>query len=465
MTSTSLSQPLVATKNRARLPTLVVLYVIAFTLPIQANIGGLVFTSVRLLLLLVIVPLTVNLFRGKYGRVMFVDIMFFLHMLWGSIALAVNNPDRVVAFMGSNSIEFIGGYVIARACIQNIDDFRRLCWFLVLVTVVTAPFAVYEALTDDPIILRILNTLPGISSLPNAASAPRLGLERAQVFLSHPIHYGLFASLTLAVLFVGFKETLSMGARYSLFVILLVCTMLSLSSGALLAALLQIGLITWAWIFKANNARWTIFFLTCVAAYVTVDLLSNRTPIQVFMHYATLNPHTAYWRAIIFEWGMKNVWDNPIFGVGLNEWERPIYMRSSSMDNFWLLMAVRYGLPGFILLASGYLSALWRIGRRDFDGDQPLLKLRQGWMICMVGMTFTLTTVHIWGELYSFVFFFFGAGIWMLIVSPDTKKATTSSSQLAENMRTGPKHNRQTWEETSNNLQIGYTRFSKHIQD
>lgn len=447
-------------KNTGRLPALVIFYIVTFTLPIQVNIAGLVFTPLRLLLILVTIPLTINLFRGLYSRVLLIDIMFFLHMLWGAIALTVNNPDRVVGFMGSNAIEFIGGYLIARACIQNVDDFRRLCWFLILVVMLTFPLALYETITGDEIIIRTINSIPGVSSTTIANSEPRFGLARVQVFLAHPIHYGLFASLMLSVLFIGFRDILSPMSRYGLTLIVLLCTVLSLSSGALLAAFLQVALIFWAWILRNNRMRWLILALIGILAYIMIDLLSNRTPIQVFMHYATFNAHTAYWRGLIFEWGMMNVWGNPIFGIGLNDWERPIWMRSSSMDNFWLVIAVRYGFPGLILLGFGYVYALYRIGKRNLGGDIAFLQFRQGWMICMSGLTFALATVHIWGELYSFVFFFFGAGIWMLTAAPNANGAISVDKNVNESRRLEWQYNHDIQDKLITTPQVAYTRFS-----
>ena len=35
----------------------------------------------------------------------------------------------------------------------------------------------------------------------------------------------------------------------------------------------------------------------------------------MFLTYATFNSGTAYYRSLIFEWGMKNVWGSPIFGM------------------------------------------------------------------------------------------------------------------------------------------------------
>jgi hypothetical protein len=122
---------------------------------------------------------------------------------------------------------------------------------------------------------------------------------------------------------------------------------------------------------------------------------------------------------------MINVWGSPIFGIGLNEWVRPFFMRSGSIDNFWLVNAVRYGIPGFLFLILGYLPTLWWIGRRNFDADQRLWLLRRAWMFTFAGLTLTLCTVHVWTSIYSFVFFLFGAGMWFLTtqVSPNQQTA------------------------------------------
>jgi len=252
-----------------------------------------------------------------------------------------------------------------------------------------------------------------MDTLSEVDMAPRMSLFRAQVVFAHPIHYGLVCSSVLALVFIGLRITISISWRY--FLTILVCTgvFLSLSSGALLAALLQIALISWAFIFRNNPARWKILIGIFVFIYVAIDLGSNRTPIKVMMSYATFSAHNAFYRAVIFEWGMINVWNNPIFGLGLRSWIRPHYMVSGSMDNFWLVMAVRYGIPGFLLIAAGYADALFRVGRRKLVERTTLSNMRLAWMISFLGLSFTLVTVHIWTAVYSYVFFLLGAGLWM----------------------------------------------------
>lgn len=155
---------------------------------------------------------------------------------------------------------------------------------------------------------------------------------------------------------------------------------------------LQFGLMLWAWVFNRIRARWLILCGLLVFSYLVVDVLSNRSPITVFLDYATLSPDTAYGRIQIFEFGMNNVWKHPYFGIGLNEWERPWWMLGS-MDNFWLVAAVSYGIPGFLLLLASYLAVIWAAMRRDFGGGGVIWQFRRAWIFMQVGMVLTLCTV------------------------------------------------------------------------
>jgi hypothetical protein len=357
------------------------------------------------------------------------------------IALAVNNPEQAITNAGSTGIEFIGGYALGRAYIRSFEDFSALIRLLATVALCTLPFAIYETITGHAIILNTLAKLPGISSWSDLSIGRRMGLDRVQLVFVHPIHYGLFCTLALSLCYIGLKGVYGNGRRLMISLAVGVSGLLALSSGALLAIVMQLILIAWAFLFRKTKKRWLILVSIFVFCYVTVDLLSNRAPLNVFLSYATFSPHTAYWRTIIFHWGMVNVWANPLFGLGLNDWVRPYWMYSGSMDNFWLVSAVRYGIPGFLTVAGGYAIALWRIGRRDFDSDQILWQFRRAWMFSFIGLTFTVCTVHIWHTIFSFVFFMFGAGMWMLTAEPKQGKPVAASPQdrrLPQTVRKAP---------------------------
>ena len=399
-------------------PAPVVIYILAVVLPVHLSLGGLVLTSVRIFLLAMVLPLALRLLSGRCGRLMIVDALMVAHILWATLALAVNNPNQVIEQAGSVGLEFIGGYLVGRVLIRSREEFIALSRFLVLLMLCILPFTLFETMTGRSLVLEVLNKLPGLSAQKPVYTEMRMGLHRVQFTFAHPIHFGLFASVTLSLCYVGLKGVIPDTGRILAAALIAMSGFLALSSGALLAIFLQIGLFAWAFMFRRISWRWWLLLGMLALAYVVVDLLSNRRPIHVFMSYATFSAHTAYWRMLIFDWGMINVWANPVFGLGLNDWVRASYMRSGSMDNFWLLMAVRYGIPGFLLVAAGYLLALFRIMFRDFNSDPALANVRRAWVFTFVGLTFTLFTVHVWGNLYSFVFFIFGAGIWMIDAVP-----------------------------------------------
>jgi len=396
-------------------PVWIYLFTVFFQIGFQ--IGPLTLTSLRLFLMVMIVPLYVNLLSGRYGRVYATDILFPLYVLWAGVAIEVNNPGRALELAGSTGAEFLGGYVIARAFIRTPEAFEALIRVLLIFVVLTAPLAIFETLTGRPLLVELIRGM-GFNSVGNVQIEKRMGLERVQLSFAHPIHYGLFCSIVFGLTFVALKNCLSTTTRYAGSAVVALCMFLSLSSGALLAVVLQVILIVWATVFSRMEARWYLLLGLTTVAYVVVDILSDRSPVMVFLGYATFSTHNAYWRSQIFDWGMKNVWGSPIFGIGMNDWVRPFYMYSGSLDNFWLLQTMRYGIPAFLLLAAGYLLGLARVTRRDFSTDARLRQLRFGWVVVMIGMTFTLCTVAVWTNMFSFVFFIFGAGIWLIAAQP-----------------------------------------------
>jgi O-antigen ligase len=388
------------------------IYLFTVILPVHFFIGSIQMTPVRIYFLIMLPFLILRLITGKMGKILAVDIFFVLHIAWVVLSFYVNSPNNM-AYAGATALELLGGYFLARAYVRSAEQFLALIRLMFLVVCFTVPFALYEGLTNHPIIIETIVKIPGIRSEYIASGDPRMGLHRAQVVFAHPIHYGLFCSLAFSFALLTFKDIYSGITRALIGSIVAFGVFLSLSSGALLSIIIQFLLISYGWAFKGIRFRWFLLILICVFLYVLIDIASNRTPLQVFMSYATFNAGTAYYRSIIFEWGIKNVWANPILGLGLNDWVRPSFMVSSSVDNFWLLMAMRYGIPGFLLLLAGFFVGTFQIGFRKFGKLGLLSQIRQGWMITFLGLFFTLSTVHIWASIYSFVFFLFGCGLWL----------------------------------------------------
>jgi O-antigen ligase len=131
---------------------------------------------------------------------------------------------------------------------------------------------------------------------------------------------------------------------------------------------------------------------------------------------------------------MVNVWNNPFLGIGLNAWERP-YWLAGSMDNFWLLIAVRYGIPGFLLIAMAYLSLVWKVVRKNLGESGQSWQFRRGWAFMQIAMILTLCTVDVWDTPLSYVFFMLGAGAWLTAAQPEGDGSAIVVAPSHENVR------------------------------
>ena len=196
-------------------------------------------------------------------------------------------------------------------------------------------------------------------------------------------------------------------------------TVFSLSSGALVAIMVQLMLIGWDFLTKTVNKRWNILALIFLALYVGLDVLSNRSPAQIFISFATFSSSTGFNRLLIWEYGSAEVIRHPIFGLGLKDWIRAPWMAAST-DNYWLLVAMRFGLPGFILMAAAFFMAMRGVAKMDFSDRPELQACQKGYLITLIGVFIAMGTVHMWGGTYLFVVFFLASGIWMFTMDEST---------------------------------------------
>ena len=239
---------------------------------------------------------------------------------------------------------------------------------------------------------------------------PRLGfVERVQGPFAHSILFGLFCSLGVANFFFVFREALvKRAARVGM---ALVMIFVSLSSAPFLAAGLQLIMMGWDRLFAFLRARWIILVGLGLAVVAVLQVFAEGGVLGFVFETFLLIPQTGYGRLETLEFGSRSVLNHPFFGVGQGEWVRPYWRGHPTIDNFWLLNAVRYGLPTLIFLWFGIAcNALGILLRTDLDPEEQ--RQRRGYLIALTGLLMVLTTVHIWGPVSTFVLTYFGAGVW-----------------------------------------------------
>jgi hypothetical protein len=406
---------------------LLAVFLVATFLPVYVDVAGLRLTPIRLFLLVGFLPMLIRWLSGAAGRIAVGDVLIVLHGVWIGVAIfAVHGASRI-PFIGITVVETVGAYLAGRLLVRNITDYRTFFRYFLIGLALLAPFVVVENLTGRLVLSETLGALaPTHPKAQAGAESHRLGFVRAQSVMEHPILWGVVCSIAIAnVYFLYGSRWLR---RLALAAFTTAMTFTSLSSGPLLAVALQIIMIGWGWI--TRNAWWALIGLA-VIAYVAIDLLSNRTPVQVLISYLTFSPANAYTRLAIWNFGSAEVLRHPLFGIGLNNWERPSWM-TSSVDNFWLATAMRYGLPGVLLLMAGLAANLVQIIRADLP--DRLKPVRDGYVIATVGTLMVLSTVHIWGSAAALILFYFGAGNWMF-AGGAAAEATDDAAAEAEPVR------------------------------
>ena len=400
------------TQKRSRLSLWVWAFVIGLIVPLFIYVGPFRLSVYRLVLLLAFFPVVYYWLSGRAGRIRLADICVVGICLWSSLSYSVvHSLGEMYETIGIFWVETLGAYLLGRCYIRSPEVLYALVRLLFWLAIVMIPFAIYETITGEDIILTVFSKI-GPTYYDNVMEPRRLGFDRVQGPFAHQIHFGVFflclSGLVYYVLGYGLNWTRRVGKM--LLVALVGAT--SLSSGPLVALMAQLYLIIWDGVMTAVRQRWYIFAGLAAIGFILVDFLSNRTPFHVVVEYLAFSKHNAYFRILIWNFGVENIFANPIFGLGLNEWARPTWM-PRSVDMFWIVGAMRHGIPVWILwltlFFSIFLSVTYRCGLGERVGWY-----RTGYVITLFGLFMVGWTVHYWDVTYVFFMFLLGSGMWFL---------------------------------------------------
>ncbi|TPE48434.1 O-antigen ligase family protein, partial [Amaricoccus solimangrovi] len=387
--------------------SLLALYVVSLMIPAEFHAGPIRLTPYTALLLVFIVPLFLHFLRQVSegtNRLILLDVMMIAQVVLTGLAIIYNNGIGRAVFVVNQTVSLFGGYMVGRILIRRTTDYALFFRWFFYGLAFWLPFAMIELLTKRMLISEILAHFS--SPLPRAGNEPRLGLNRVQAFMEHAITYGLLCSVGIANSYYILRD--SSAWRYVRTGFFCFMTFISLSSAPVIAMGLQMMLAGWDRLFGALRYKWTLLVVTGVASALVVQLAAPHGIVGLVIENLAFDPTTGWGRTEILEYGSAEVARHPWLGIGLNDWIRPWY-KKPSVDNFWLVTAMRYGLPAFLLLAGGIVVHLLTIATRR-RLDPVMTDYRKGYLIAWMGVIFILATVHIWGAGPLFIMAYLGAG-------------------------------------------------------
>ena len=184
-----------------------------------------------------------------------------------------------------------------------------------------------------------------------------------------------------------------------------------------------------------SSIRWTILWSIVIFGFLVIQFGSNLGAVKFFISHFTFDPQTGWYRVAIWDFGTASVLNYPLLGIGLNDWARPRWMASDSVDNFWLLTAMRYGIPSVILL---FASCIWMVLSivRTKSSDSSIEICRLAYLICMTTFFFVGVTIHFSHAIYAWFMFVLGSGAW-LMDTKEPRSAMTTDGNLLSRRKTG----------------------------
>jgi hypothetical protein len=390
-------------------------------LPEQANleIGGVLLPPFRIFLIVTFLYLLMQAVRGTF-RLTWPDVLIAFACGWVWLASYMTGSlTEAVIQGGAHTVDIGLAYLSARIAIRSPRDFRV---FLILAApgvAIMGTLVFLESISGRLIVQPLLAQLTGA---PNRLGAEvRLGLTRGAASFPHPILAGIFlASFLPLYLMSGIRGWPRMvgaiGALGGFF---------TMSSAALLGLVMGAVTVLYEGLTRHfAQLNWRLFLMAMLALYAVVELTSNSGFFDLMARYASFNTVSAYTRVLIWEFGSQNVIDHPVFGIGYDDWERPSWMQwenSFSVDNFWLLSAMRFGLPMAVPIALATFAAVAMLAVRSVEHSAIDARLLRGVAIALALFALGAISVALW--MNALIWFFVLLGMAVSLGLPEARIA------------------------------------------
>jgi hypothetical protein len=420
-------------KAVTKTPGPVIFLIVAFLCPTEFSIyvGGLRIPPHRLALLLLLPLALWRLLTQKNLKFRSFDAALLLFEIWTvGIFTFHHGTDVGLVNGGSLAVDGLGSYLVARVWVRDTAIFQATLKTIGTAIAIAALIALPEALFGQIFTHDALKALTGYYH-PTGVET-RLGLTRAYGTFDHPIHYGTFCAALLAMFW--YAET-SAFKRHRRAALLVGATFLGLSSAPILCLGLQTAMLVWERLTRGLAHRTPITLAILAGLYIGAATVMSRSPINFVATGMTLDSWTGFYRIQIWENGLENVYANPILGIGMDDWKRPWWMVASTVDAFWLVIAMREGIPAVAFLG-GCIALMTRavVKRGLRNPDLIVRRLSRGWIMSLIALSLIGVTVHFWNVLYAFFFFFVGLGGWLA----DPKRATAPAKAKLKRRRPVP---------------------------
>lgn len=390
------------------------LYIISFFIPLEVffTAGGLRLEPYRMILI-------VGFLLYIFGKTKQDDTgkILNLYILFTCISLAVNHGLEVaIKTSGILYLEVCVSYLMGVMYIRDKESLKKIIYLLSSIYILLIIPSLIEFYSGNKLIHNFFEKITGNHQLADNLYGEdyiRLGFTRTTSVFSHPILYSISATLIIPIILPIF----SFEAKKSNFQLLkkisglIVAIFTSLTSAGISVIIIQVALRWWYKNrFKIGGLRKIIITLF-YSALVIIQFGSNRGVIKFIATNITLNPQTAYYRILQWEFTADDIADNLYFGIGYDDFSHPAWF-ASSIDSYWLLNMLQYGIFSTIFLAYFFIKLLKKT-YIESEVNESNNEILLGYRLLVISIIFVGFTVDFFDRLQPLMYFLLGTSSWL----------------------------------------------------
>lgn len=396
---------------RAEWMPVVIFASILMTPEARIDLGGFQLYPYRLALIASLPAMLVKVARNPV-RPGFADVAITASSMMIFIAMALRYPlDVALKTGGASTLDALLAYFAGRIFFRSSLDVRRFLYRISPLLLGVAIIMALESVSHNYILRPLVGAVTGHSPAAalNRMYEIRVGLLRATGPFLHPIAAGLFFGSLVPLFYSAdlpkWRWLGLIGCLGGVF---------GWSSAGIVGIVAGLGLGMYDSFQRRYRVGWAGLLIGVLAIAVLIELFTQSGLVKFVIRYAALNPQTGYFRLLIWEYGWASVAKSPWIGIGYFEsYDRPAWMHSDSVDNYWLLQALRYGVPSMALMFVGVIAIMFSLGMSRQGPELGSLNNRRmatGISIALATTIISLLTSAPWGADMVWLILLFGMG-------------------------------------------------------
>ena len=368
----------------------------------NASIAGSVLPPYRIFLIIAALYVLRSAAMGRM-RPAWPDFFIGLTVAWIWLAMSLTSDmEEALTASIAHTTDLGLAYFFARMAFRDLRDLRM---FLVLIlpgVLLIGILVALESVTFTHIIQDTASKLTGKSFY--YRSDPRMGLMRAQGPFAHPISAGVFLGSFLPLYWLaGFRGWMKVAGTVAA-----LGSFFTVSSAASLSLAASIALLVYNWLTaKIANLTWRMFIIFASLFVFVAELGTGAGAFGLLMRFASFNAVSGYARVHIWNFGSKSVAKYPWFGIGYGEWERPVWL-SDSVDNYWLLTAMRFGLLPSVCIGLATFLAVVLLMKKSTSSTGSDQQAERGVVMALAIFALGLVSVSVWLSVQVWYFVLLG---------------------------------------------------------